>query len=206
MERVTQHAGYLPFRFLIDIVWPDIEIGSSLHMHWREMKPQADEVDLRLVGGVDFKADISEKAQTSWHHKLGRHSQTYSATGHCSAHVNLFAPRPFLSDRVSWQQLLYLPNSQFSISSAFRLIDWFWVVRMSFYCEIVYCSRISSSSLDDVFDIGLIAIARNESRVVILAGQEIERTWSLRAKLNVESYPSSLHELKFRRYALSFRE
>ena len=34
-------------------------------MHWREMKPQADEVDLRLVGGVDFKTDISKKAQTS---------------------------------------------------------------------------------------------------------------------------------------------
>ena len=34
-------------------------------MHWREIKPQADNVDLRLVGGADLKADISETAQTS---------------------------------------------------------------------------------------------------------------------------------------------
>ena len=34
-------------------------------MHWRKMKPQADEVDVRLVGGAGTKADISEAAQTS---------------------------------------------------------------------------------------------------------------------------------------------
>ena len=60
------------------------------------------------------------------------------------------------------------------------------MVRMSLYCEIVYCSRISSSSLDDVFDIGLVAVARNESRVVILAGQEIEGTGSMQTKLSVK--------------------
>ena len=34
-------------------------------MHWRKMKPQAEEVDVCLVGGVGTKADISEAAQTS---------------------------------------------------------------------------------------------------------------------------------------------
>ena len=34
-------------------------------MHWRKMKQQAEEVDVRLVGGAGTKADISEAAQTS---------------------------------------------------------------------------------------------------------------------------------------------
>ena len=56
----------------------------------------------------------------------------------------------------------------------------------SYENEIMCSIRISSSSSNHVFDIGLVAVDRNESRVVILAGQEIEGTGSMQTKLSVK--------------------